>query len=210
MILRRAPFAPMPPAPATSAPVLDAPTAVAGRVLGIDPGLRITGYGCIEGSPFAPRLVEAGVIRLVRSGATPRAARYFPSPDGPPGAILPPRESVSARLVELERDLADLLRRLRPDTVAVESFFVHRKHPATAIAMAHARGVVLLTVRKAGLSLVELPPAAVKKAVAAYGQAGKGQMQRAVQALFQLPEPPSPPDVADALAIALCAARRRA
>jgi crossover junction endodeoxyribonuclease RuvC len=153
------------------------------RVLGVDPGLRVTGYGCVEG-PEGTRLVEAGVIRL-------RA---------------PTAEGVGARLVELERDLAGILERLAPALVAVEGLFAHPKHPATAAAMAHARGVILLQARRAGVRVLEVKPAAVKKALTGSGQASKPQVQRAVQARFGLPEPPRPPDVADALAIAVCAA----
>lgn len=152
------------------------------RVLGIDPGLRLTGYGCIDGSGS---VVEAGVFRL---GKTDR--------------------ELSARLVELDRDIRDALERLRPDVVAVEALFAHYKHPATAIVMGHGRGVLLLAVRSAGLELVELKPAEVKKSMTGNGQASKSQMQEAVQRAFGLAEPPSPPDVADALAIARCAQRR--
>jgi crossover junction endodeoxyribonuclease RuvC len=76
--------------------------------------------------------------------------------------------------------------------------------------MAHARGVVLLAVQTRGLRLVELKPAAVKKSITGSGRAGKPQVQRAVQQLFALSEPPEPPDVADALAIAVCGAERLA
>jgi crossover junction endodeoxyribonuclease RuvC len=116
--------------------------------------------------------------------------------------------SVSSRLVELDRDLRDLLERVKPEVVAVESLFSHYKHPATAIVMGHARGVMLLAIRRAGLQLAEFKPALVKKSMTGNGQARKDQMQRAVQSYFDLAEPPEPPDVADALAIAICAARR--
>jgi crossover junction endodeoxyribonuclease RuvC len=74
--------------------------------------------------------------------------------------------------------------------------------------MGHARGVMLLAIRRAGLQLAEFKPALVKKSMTGNGQARKDQMQRAVQSYFDLAEPPEPPDVADALAIAICAARR--
>lgn len=165
------------------------------RVLGIDPGLRITGYGCLQGSPERPEIVEAGVFRLGKGG---------PSGDRASAA------SVSSRLAELDRDFRELLERTTPEVVAVESLFAHYKHPATAIVMGHARGVLLLAVREAGIQLVELKPNSVKKAITGFGHAGKPQMQRAVQSVFGLAEPPSPPDVADALAIALTASRRAA
>jgi len=161
------------------------------RVLGIDPGLRLTGYACLEGREDVPRIVEAGVLRLGkgRSGGASAA-------------------SVSERLEELDTDFRALIERLKPHAVAVESIFAHYKHPATAIVMGHARGVLLLAIRAASLTLVELKPNAVKKSLTGHGHAGKGQMQRAVQAIFSLDEPPEPPDVADAVAIALCACRR--
>lgn len=116
--------------------------------------------------------------------------------------------SVSARLAELDADFRAALERLVPEVVAVESLFAHYKHPSTAIVMGHARGVLLLAIRRAGCRLVELKPNEVKKSVTGHGHASKEQMQLAVQGVFGLAEPPSPPDVADAIAIALCASRR--
>lgn len=116
--------------------------------------------------------------------------------------------SISHRLGELDADFRELLARLKPDVVAVECLYAHYKHPATAIAMGHARGVLLLAIRQASLPLVELRPTEVKKSLTGYGQAQKPQMQDAIRVAFGLAEPPSPPDIADALAIALCAERR--
>lgn len=159
------------------------------RILGIDPGLQITGYGVVElevgGSVLAePRLVEAGIVRL--------SAKL----------------SLETRLLQLQRDLDDLLDEFSPQTVVVEKLYAHYKHPRTAILMAHARGVILLCAQRRGLEIVHLPSTEVKKAVTGYGHASKQQMQRAVQSQFGLAEPPSPPDVADAIAIALTHARR--
>ncbi len=172
------------------------------RVLGVDPGLRLTGYACLDGRDGAvetPVLVEAGVFRLAQRGH---------ADDDETGART--AASVSARLVELDRDFREALERLRPGVVAVESLFAHYKHPATAIVMGHARGVLLLAIRQAGCRLVEFKPNEVKKSLTGHGHASKAQMQIAVQHEFGLAEPPSPPDVADAIAIALCAARRAA
>jgi crossover junction endodeoxyribonuclease RuvC len=176
------------------------------RVVGIDPGLRLTGYACLDDMGTTPggdraRIVEAGVFRLSQ-----RRDRQ--------GAVVSELTessvaSVSARLEELDRDIRDLLARVKPDAVAVESLFAHYKHPATAIIMGHGRGVILLAVRQAGLPLMEFKPNLVKKGMTGHGLAKKDQMQRAVQSLFGLAEPPSPPDVADAIAIAWCALRRR-
>jgi crossover junction endodeoxyribonuclease RuvC len=167
------------------------------RVLGVDPGLRLTGYGCVQGAAGLAglglvgvdgALVEAGVFRL----------------GGTKGA------TVSERLLELDQDITELLFRLKPDVVAVESLFAHYKHPATAISMGHARGIILLAVRKAGLPLVELKPNEVKKFLTGHGHASKEQMQASVQLRLNLAALPDPPDVADAIAIALCAASRSA
>lgn len=161
------------------------------RILGIDPGLRLTGYACLEGLGESPAIVEAGVFRLARRV------------DGEVRGI-------SDRLFELDTDFREMLGRVRPRVVAVEAVFAHYKHPATAIVMGHARGVLLLAIRSAGLRLIEYKPNAVKKSLTGHGHAGKAQVQRAVQAHFGLAEPPEPPDVADAIAIALCACRRLA
>jgi crossover junction endodeoxyribonuclease RuvC len=157
------------------------------RVVGIDPGLQRTGYGCIEvdGDGWTPRIVEAGVLRL--KAGTPLAHR----------------------LRQLEGDLMELLEELAPEAMAVESVFTHQKNLRTAILMAHARGVILLCGQRRGLALIEVAPATVKKAMTGHGTASKRQMQTAVAATFGLDAPPEPPDVADAIAIALAGARRR-
>ncbi|MEM7622913.1 MAG: crossover junction endodeoxyribonuclease RuvC [Planctomycetota bacterium] len=163
---------------------------IAMRVLGFDPGLRLTGFGCVEGDSFRATLVEAGVIRLTR-GAGP----------------VPP---IGDRLVELERDVVDAIERTNPDAICVESLFAHKAFPATAVAMGHARGVLLLCARRARIDLIELAPRLVKSSITGSGRASKEQMQLAIQSLFALPAPPNPPDVADALAIAVAGLRRAA
>jgi len=156
------------------------------RVLGIDPGLSLTGYGVVELATGAiePTLIDAGVLRLPRSS------------------------SLSSRLVQLHHDLREVIEEHRPDRVAVEKVFSHYKHPRTAVLMAHARGVILMTGQLHGLEVIDLPSTEVKKAMTGYGHASKEQIQNAVAAQCGLSEPPSPPDVADAIAIALCDARR--
>jgi crossover junction endodeoxyribonuclease RuvC len=153
------------------------------RVLGIDPGLRLTGYACLEGEDPG-EIVEAGVLRLS------------------------PRQSVADRLVELSDDLEDILARLRPQVAGVEKLYAHYKHPTTAAVMGHARGVVLLQIRRAGVRLAELGATEVKKSLTGNGHASKSQMQAAVQVQLGLAARPEPPDVADAIAIALCCIRR--
>jgi len=158
------------------------------RVLGIDPGLRLTGYGLVEVRPgaYEPRLIEAGVIKLDA------------------------KSSVADRLVQLAEDLRGVISATAAQRLAVEEVYAHYAHPKTAIIMAHARGVILLCAKEAGLEIEELAATEVKKALTGNGHASKQQMQHAVQAQYRLPQPPSPPDVADAIAIATCHARRLA
>jgi len=156
------------------------------RVIGIDPGLNLTGYACIEASQGEDllRLVEAGVLRL-RSSA-----------------------SMAFRLRQLDDDLNGLLDDLRPRRMAVERIFVHARFAQAAIVMGHARGVVLLAAERRGMGLDELPPASVKKAITGRGRASKHEMQMAIMHQCGLSHPPEPADVADAIAIALTGARR--
>ncbi len=157
------------------------------RILGIDPGLRITGYGCVEGDVVRPQIVEAGIFRLASSSPVP---------------------PVADRLVELDADLRELIERVKPDAIAVEGLFAHYGHPETAVKMAHGRGVILLAAKHMGLEIIEFKPAEVKKSATGSGRATKVQMQESMQALFGLPELPTPADVADALAIGVCGLRR--
>jgi len=156
------------------------------RVLGIDPGLRITGYGIIDflEGQVDPQLVEAGVIRL---------SSHLP---------------LEGRLVQLHDDLLSLIDEFDPTQFAVEKLYAHYRHPRTAILMGHARGVILVVAQHRGLRIEHLASTEVKKAVTGYGHASKQQIQFAIQTQCGLEEPPSPPDVADAIAIALCHGRR--
>ncbi|MHC4946762.1 MAG: crossover junction endodeoxyribonuclease RuvC [Planctomycetota bacterium] len=156
------------------------------RILGIDPGLSLTGYGCLDvgGRVGQAVVVEAGVLRL-------RA-----------------RAPIPERLAQLHEDLGGLLDELRPQRMVVEQLFSHYQRVRTAIVMGHARGVVLLAGQLRGVEIGELAPSEVKKAIAGNGHATKAQMQQAVAAQCGLEAIPDPPDVADAIALALCAARR--
>ena len=156
------------------------------RLLGIDPGLNLTGYACVELSSGSihPQLIEAGVIRLARSASMPE------------------------RLVELEQELDSIIEELKPSKVVVESLFSHKDYRQASLLMGHARGVILLCAARRGLGTDELAPAEVKKALTGSGRASKEQVQEAVAVQCKLAEPPEPPDVADAIAIAICAGRR--
>jgi crossover junction endodeoxyribonuclease RuvC len=151
------------------------------RIVGIDPGLNITGYGVIEvvaGNP--PRICEAGVIR----GKT--------------------RDSLTARLVEIHDGVADVLASFKPAVMALEQLYSHYKQPRTAILMGHARGVICLAASQANILVEHYSATQIKKVLTGNGRAPKSQMQQAIQREFSLAALPEPADVADALAIALC------
>lgn len=148
-------------------------------VLGVDPGLTRCGYGAVRRVGAALRAEAAGVL------TTPAAA------------------PAAARLAELRSGLASLLDELAPDAVAVERVFF-QSNVRTAVAVAQASGVVLAEAWSRGCLVAEYTPTQVKSAVTGSGRAPKDQVQRMVQALLELPALPSPPDAADALAIAIC------
>jgi crossover junction endodeoxyribonuclease RuvC len=153
------------------------------RILGIDPGLRVSGYGVVDYTPRRPILIDAGVIRLDI------------------------KADLSHRLAELDKELSGLLEEFSPAVCAVEQLYAHYKHPRTAILMGHARGVILLAAQRHGAQIEQFAANRIKQSVAGHGHAAKGQMQRAIQSIWNLPRPPQPPDVADALAVALCCGR---
>ena len=156
------------------------------RLLGLDPGTRITGYGVIDydpRTPLRPSLIDGGIIRLDE------------------------KQPLADRLCELERELDALIDETRPAAVVVEELYAHYKHPRTAIIMGHARGIMLLVARRRDLPLFEFAANRIKQSLTGHGHATKAAMQRAIQATWNLPEPPDPPDVADALAGALCCGR---
>ena len=150
------------------------------RVLGIDPGLNITGYGVLEVAAGGPLVCEAGVIRGRTKG------------------------SLTARIQEIYEGVRDVVQSLRPAAVAVEQLYSHYQRPRTAILMGHARGVILLAAAQSGVPVFHYPATQIKSMMTGHGHAGKNQMQQAVQLELRLSTLPQPPDVADALAIALC------
>jgi len=154
-------------------------------VLGVDPGLLRTGYALLDGAdpPREARLLEAGVIRLPRERSLPD------------------------RLTELEKSLTTIIGSTRPVLLACEELYAHYRHPRTAILMAHARGVILALAARCGLRVLPVAATNVKKLLTGNGHASKRQMQAAVAATLGLPRLPEPPDVADAIAIALCGLR---
>lgn len=154
------------------------------RILGIDPGLETTGYGAIDLTGNDVAIVEAGTVRTDR------------------------KAPLANRLARLHEEIFAVLAELKPDLAAIEKLYAHYKHPRTAILMGHARGAILLACSQAGVEVKDLPATTVKRAMTGHGHASKQQVQKAVQVLCGLREVPDPPDVADALALALCAARQ--
>jgi crossover junction endodeoxyribonuclease RuvC len=152
------------------------------RILGIDPGLHLCGYACLEADGNGENLVEAGVIRI------------------------PTDLPLAARLNQLAEDIQTILERFRPQVVAVEELYSHYAHPRTAILMGHARGVILQKTAAAGIEVKSFSATRIKKSLTGNGRASKEQVQRTIQTLLALPQVPDPPDVADAIAAALCCA----
>src|SRR4051812_23929034 len=150
------------------------------QVLGIDPGLNTTGYGVLDFVNAQPRLIEAGVVRSKASG------------------------SLGERLKEIHDGVADIIASLKPEVLAIEELYSHYDRPTTAILMGHARGGIILAAAKAGIPVANYPATQIKKTITGNGHAAKWQMQEAVRRELNLPTLPEPPDVADALAIAMC------
>jgi crossover junction endodeoxyribonuclease RuvC len=150
------------------------------RILGIDPGLNITGYGVLDTDGRQLRLVEAGVVR----GKT--------------------RGSLTARLREIHAGVVEVIAGLKPDVMAIEELYSHYARPRTAILMGHARGVICLAAALADIPVHHYSATQIKRILTGNGRAPKSQVQRAIQRELSLPAVPEPPDVADALAVALC------
>jgi crossover junction endodeoxyribonuclease RuvC len=149
------------------------------KVLGIDPGTTVTGYGVVaSGDRGALRLLECGVIRPSASA------------------------TLAARLSQVHAELAVLIARHAPDVVAVEEAF-HARNARTTLVLGQARGVILLAAQQAGTSIAEYAPATIKKAVTGRGGAVKLQVGFMVQQLLRLTAPPEPADAADGVAVAL-------
>jgi len=150
------------------------------RVLGIDPGLQVCGYGGLDVSGGIYNLVEAGVLKTDSSAA------------------------IEVKLNSIAEDIKQILGKLSPEVVAVEELYSHYAHPRTAILMGHARGVILQKCAEAGIEVRSFSATRIKKSVTGNGRASKEQVQRSVQSILGLSEMPEPADVADAIAAAFC------
>lgn len=153
------------------------------RVLGIDPGLNVTGYSVLDVQDRQITIVEAGVIRTDQQA------------------------EMGERLNEIGREIGKVIAQFEPEALAVEELYSHYDHPKTAIIMGHARGVIFLKAAEAGLAIFPYASTRVKKSLTGNGRASKEQVQRMIRSALNLAAVPEPPDVADALAIALCHCR---
>ena len=152
------------------------------RILGIDPGYGITGFGILE--------AQRGRCQLLRCGAI----------------TTPPNTDFNWRLGEIYNNMTELLQLAQADAVAIEELFFGN-NATTGIKVAQARGVILLAVQQAGVPVFEYKPMQVKQAVVGYGNATKHQVMDMTKRILGLPAVPKPDDAADAVAIALCHAR---
>ena len=151
------------------------------RILGIDPGIADTGWGVIEKN-------KSGELKCLDYGSIQTSAKL----------------SLSERLVLLNNGLDKITKKYKPSIAGVEELFFY-KNVKTALIVGHARGVILLNIRKHNLDLKEFTPLQVKQAVSTYGRANKAQVQKMVKIILNLKEVPRPDDAADALAVAICA-----
>ncbi len=152
------------------------------RILGIDPGYAIVGFGILESQRGQAQLLGCGAINT-------------------PAGIPMPR-----RLLQIQEDLETLIRRFSPDAMAIEELFFNT-NVTTGIGVAQARGVILMTAAKLGVEIFEYTPSQVKQAVVGYGKAEKRQVMDMTKRLLKLSAVPKPDDAADAVSIALCHAR---
>lgn len=148
------------------------------RILGIDPGTGILGFGVIDVVKGKPSLVDAGVIRT------------------------PVKEDDAVRLLTIYEELTDIIAETKPTIMSVEKLFFSR-NVTTAMTVSQARGVVLLCGKQAGMDIYEYTPMQIKQATTGYGNADKKQMQEMVRVILKLKETPKPDDAADALAAAI-------
>jgi crossover junction endodeoxyribonuclease RuvC len=154
------------------------------RIIGIDPGTGILGFGVIDVVKGQPVLVDAGVIRT------------------------PVHEDDAVRLLTIFEELTDIIAQNKPSVMSVEKLFFAR-NVTTAMTVAQARGVVLLAGKQAGLTIREYTPLQIKQSITGYGNADKKQMQEMVRVILKLKQVPKPDDAADALAAAITGSMHR-
>lgn len=153
------------------------------RILGIDPGLNVTGYSLVDRTSSGAVLLEAGIIKSSEGRKTP---------------------DMADRLRVLYDGVCEIVNQYHPTAVAMEQLYAHYEHPRTAILMGHARGVLVLAATSEGIPLYSYAATKVKQVITGHGRASKEQMQMAILRELRLVKMPEPADVADAIAIALC------
>ena len=177
------------------------------RILGIDPGLQVTGYGIIEDPSTSLGMVRGmvstsnhkgfasrncpcettGNFKLIEAGVIRTAART----------------PIQERITKIFDEISEIVKEHKPGVLVLEKIYSHYKHPTTAILMGHARAMACLVCGKFGVELINYPSTRIKKAITGNGHASKYQVQRMVQGLLKLKSPPEPVDVSDALAMAI-------
>lgn len=150
------------------------------RIIGIDPGSNVTGYGIIDFNDDKIKLVEGGIIRLSAS------------------------HSLEKRLEKLHLELKKIVSEFSPDEAVIEEVYSHYKYPKTAVVMGHTRGVILLTFQMLKLKIFNYPATMIKNALTGNGHASKEQVRSMVKVRLNLSQIPKPYDVSDALACAIC------
>jgi crossover junction endodeoxyribonuclease RuvC len=145
--------------------------------------LQVTGYAVLEAGPRGPLVCEAGVVRSAE-GRSPA--------------------DLAQRIRALYTGIVEVIEQFRPGTVVVEQLYAHYEHPRTAILMAHARGTFFLAAAQHDLPVISYNATRIKKTITGHGRASKDQVQHTIRRELGLAKLPEPPDVADALAAALC------
>ena len=149
-------------------------------ILGVDPGLLITGYGVIDADTSGHvKIKEGGVIKTKSSS------------------------NITKRLEKIYKNITEIIEEYSPEVIAIEKLYSHYKHPVTSILMGHARGVVCLAAGMFNTKLISFPSTKIKKSITGKGHASKLQVQSMIQGILGLKEKPEPVDVSDALACAL-------
>ena len=147
------------------------------RIIGIDPGLARVGYGIIDDIKGKKFLLDCGIIETKST------------------------QKEEERLLEISKDLSSIINKWNPEIASVEKFFFYRS--SSTISVVQARGVIIMTLAKYNLSILEFPPMQIKLAVTGYGHSDKNEVLKSVMYELNLESPPRPDDAADALAIAL-------
>jgi len=149
-------------------------------IVGIDPGLHITGYGVLQSNGAETRVLEAGIIKTDKS-------RDF-----------------ELKLNEIYSEIGKIIKQFKPDYIAVEELYSHYAHPKTAIIMGHARGVLFLQAARNNIPVISYASTRIKKSLTGNGRATKDQVQRMIKSVLKLQNDIASPDTADALAAAWC------